>query len=142
MRKLLVPVDGSASADRALRHAIELARDANGGELVLLHVRPEPIIYGEIQVYVPAERMQHLQDRHSHEILRPAADTAQAASVPHTCVVAAGDAAAEIAKAADALGCAGIVMGTRGMSPIGNVLLGSVASNVVHAAHVPVTLVK
>ena len=142
MRKLLVPVDGSDSAKRALEHAIGLARDAGSGELVLLHVHPEPIIYGEIQVYVPAQRMQQLQDWHSHEILRPAAEKAQASSVRHTCVVVAGDAATQIAKAAEAMGCAGIVMGTRGMSPIGNVLLGSVASNVVHQAHVPVTLVK
>src|SRR5262245_6939664 len=142
MRKLLVPIDGSESANRALEHEIGLARDPGEAELVLLHVHPEPVIYGEIQVYVPPQRVQHLQDRHSHDILRPAAETARAASVSHSSVVVAGDAAAEIAKAAEALGCAGIVMGTRGMSPIGNLLLGSVAAQVVHLAHVPVTLVK
>jgi nucleotide-binding universal stress UspA family protein len=142
MRKLLVPIDGSDSANRALEHAIGLAGDGGGAELVLLHVHPEPIIYGEIQVYVPPHRMQQLQDQHSHEILRPAAERTRASSVPHTSVVVAGEAATEIAKAAEALGCAAIVMGTRGMSPIGSLLLGSVASKVVHLAHVPVTLVK
>jgi len=142
MRKLLVPIDGSHSANRALEHAIGLARDPGGAELVLLHVHPEPVIYGEIQVYVPPQRTQQLQDRHSHDILQPAAERTRAGLVSHTSVVVAGDAATEIAKAAEVLGCAGIVMGTRGMSPIGNLLLGSVASQVVHLAHVPVTLVK
>jgi hypothetical protein len=35
-----------------------------------------------------------------------------------------------------------IVMGTRGMTAFGQMLLGSVASRVVHFAAVPVTLVK
>jgi nucleotide-binding universal stress UspA family protein len=33
-------------------------------------------------------------------------------------------------------------MGTRGMSAIGNLFLGSVTTKVVHLANVPVTLVK
>jgi nucleotide-binding universal stress UspA family protein len=35
-----------------------------------------------------------------------------------------------------------IAMGTRGMGTIGNLLMGSVATKVVHLASVPVTLVK
>jgi nucleotide-binding universal stress UspA family protein len=33
-------------------------------------------------------------------------------------------------------------MGTRGMTAIGGLVMGSIATKVVHAAHVPVTLVK
>ncbi|MDP1900390.1 MAG: universal stress protein [Rubrivivax sp.] len=47
-----------------------------------------------------------------------------------------------LARRADELGCDGIVMGTRGMTAIGSVVMGSVATKVVHAANVPVTLVK
>ena len=52
------------------------------------------------------------------------------------------DAATTIARRADSLQCEGIVMGTRGMGAIANLLLGSVAAKVVHLANVPVTLVK
>jgi nucleotide-binding universal stress UspA family protein len=33
-------------------------------------------------------------------------------------------------------------MGTRGLGALGNVLIGSVATKVIHLAHVPVLLVK
>jgi nucleotide-binding universal stress UspA family protein len=35
-----------------------------------------------------------------------------------------------------------IVMGTRGQGAVGNLLLGSVATKVIHLSKVPVTLVK
>jgi nucleotide-binding universal stress UspA family protein len=35
-----------------------------------------------------------------------------------------------------------VVMGPRGLSPVGGLMLGSVASRVVHQMKVPVTLVK
>jgi nucleotide-binding universal stress UspA family protein len=47
-----------------------------------------------------------------------------------------------IARRADELGCDGIVMGTSGRGALGNLLLGSVATKVIHHAKVPVTLVK
>jgi nucleotide-binding universal stress UspA family protein len=142
MRKLLVPIDGSESSLRALDHAIELARAGDAVELDLLHVNPDPIVYGEIQVYVPMERMLELQRKQGEAVLAPAADKARSAGVPCRVEMERGDTAAAIVSRADALGCVGIVMGTRGMSAIGNFLLGSVATKVVHLANVPVTLVK
>jgi nucleotide-binding universal stress UspA family protein len=53
-----------------------------------------------------------------------------------------GDAPAVIANLARRLRCDAIVMGTRGMTLLGNLVLGSVASKVVHFSTVPVTLVK
>jgi nucleotide-binding universal stress UspA family protein len=38
--------------------------------------------------------------------------------------------------------CDGIVMGTRGMSAVGNLVMGSVATKVIHLTKLPVTLVK
>ena len=47
-----------------------------------------------------------------------------------------------LAKRAEELGCDEIIMGTRGMGAIGNLVMGSVATKVVHLAGIPVTLVK
>jgi nucleotide-binding universal stress UspA family protein len=142
MPKLLVAVDGSPSATRAVEYAIKLAKKSGSGTLHLVIVHGEPIIYGEIQVYVPKERMEELQRKHSEDLLRPAVELVRAAGITHTSEILTGDAATMIAKRADELACDGIVMGTRGMGVIGNLMLGSVATKVVHLTTLPVTLVK
>ena len=48
----------------------------------------------------------------------------------------------EVTQAAAKYGCDTVVMGTRGMSSLGNLVMGSVASRVVHGVPVPVLLVK
>lgn len=142
MRKLLVPIDGSDNATRALKYALDLASHDKSIVLHLLTVHPEPIVYGEIQVYVTQEKMEELQKKHSEDILRPADETARAAGVNYTSEILIGDIAPTIAERAESLHCDGIVMGTRGMGAVGNLVMGSVATKVVHLAKCPVTLVK
>ena len=55
---------------------------------------------------------------------------------------AIGDPAAEIVAFANKQRCTGIVMGNRGQHPVAGLLLGSVATKVVHLAKCPVTIVK
>jgi nucleotide-binding universal stress UspA family protein len=142
MRKLLVAVDGSDTANRALDHAIALSKLLPDAQLVVLNVHPEPVVYGEIQVYVSADRMQELQETHVHDIIRRAAKKLEASGTKFTCTVVTGEAGDMIAKTASELKCNAIIMGTRGLSPLGTVLLGSVSAKVIHLADVPVTLVK
>lgn len=142
MRKLLVPFDGSGSALHALQHAISLARENGPIEIHVVTAHAEPESYGEIAVYVSGEKMADLQRRNSEACLEVAERLLEEAAVPYQKEVLIGDLAQVIARRADELGCDGIVMGTRGMAALGGLLMGSVATKVVHAANVPVTLVK
>jgi nucleotide-binding universal stress UspA family protein len=142
MHKLLVPIDGSDHAQRALDYALRLAKEIGGIEFHILTVQPEPNVYGEIQVYITEERMAQLQRRHSQDILAPALEAAKAAGVAHTSEIAVGNAASTISKRADELQCEGIVMGTQGRDAVASMLMGSVALKVVHLSKLPVTLVK
>nr|CAE28875.1 Universal stress protein (Usp) [Rhodopseudomonas palustris CGA009] len=142
MQKILLPYDGSANAGRALDWVIALAHDNVPIELVLVYAHPEPALYGEIAVYVSKEKMDELQREHSDDILQPAIAKLNAANIPLTSEVLTGDTAQRIVKRAEELNCSGIVMGTRGRSAIGNLVLGSVANKVVHLTKLPVTLVK
>ena len=142
MRKLLVPIDGSENATRALDYALRLAKEKGPIELHLVTVHPEPLIYGEIQVYVSKEKMDEMQKAHSEDILRPAMEAAAAAGVPHTSEILIGDTAPMIVAKAEELGCDGIVMGTRGLGAMGNLVMGSVATKVIHLTKLPVTLIK
>jgi nucleotide-binding universal stress UspA family protein len=142
MRKLLVAFDGSDNAVRALHHAIRIVQSGGHDVIHLVTAQDEPRIYGEIAVYVPEATMAELQRRHSEAIVAVAEKPLREAGVPFTTEVLVGPVAPAIARRADELGCDGIVMGTSGMTALGNLLMGSVATKVLHLAHVPVTLVK
>jgi nucleotide-binding universal stress UspA family protein len=142
MHKLLVPVDGSENALRAVRYAITMAKLMERASIHLVHAHDEPRIYGEIAVYVPPEKMAALQREHSEAILAAAEGPLKESGVAYTKDVAVGPVANAIVECAERLGCDAIVMGTRGHSTIGNLLLGSVATKVVHLTRLPVTLVK
>lgn len=142
VRKILVPMDGSESAARALNYALKLAKADKEIEIHLVTVQPEPVVYGEVQLYISQEQWAEILKKQSREILRPAEDTARKAGVPCKSEILVGDTASAIAKHADKLDCDSIIMGSRGMGAIGNLVLGSVATKVVHLTKRPVTLIK
>lgn len=140
--KLLVPVDGSENAMRALRHAITLVKSSPSSSIHLVTAHEEPIVFGEVAVYVSREKMAALQREQSEGPLSMAVQVLEGAGVPHSREILEGPIAQSIARRAEELGCDGIVMGTRGMTALGGLFMGSVATKVVHASKVPVTLVK
>lgn len=142
MRKLLVPFDGSDSAHRALAYAISLVRGPEQGSVHLVHAFQDPVVFGELAAYVPPERVSEIQRKHAQEVLAEARPALQAAGVAFTEDIISGTVAESIVRRAEELGCEAIVMGTRGMTAVGNLLMGSVATRVVHAAKIPVTLVR
>lgn len=142
MRKLLVPVDGSSSALRALRAAVALARLVPDSSLHLVHAYEEPRIYGEIAVYLPRDRMEALQRAHSEGILDRAEAELRNAGVRYTREVLSGPIGHTIAARAEQLGCDAIVMGRHGETSIGELLMGSVAMKVLHLSRLPVMLVR
>lgn len=140
--KLLVPVDGSENAMRALRHAVALAKAIPSSSIHVVTAHEEPIVFGEVAVYVSREKVAELQRKQSEGPLSMAVQVLEAAGVAHSREILEGSIAHAIARRADELGCDGIVMGTRGMTALGGLLMGSVATRVIHLANVPVTLVK
>jgi nucleotide-binding universal stress UspA family protein len=142
MHKLLVPFDGSDNAMRALEHAIRLAKENGPTELAIVYAHEPPIIYGEIEIYLPKEKVKELQQKHGEDILRPAIEKAKEARVRFTSQALIGDIPNSIVSYAETSACDAIVMGTRGMSAIGNLVAGSVATKVIHFTKLPVTLVK
>jgi nucleotide-binding universal stress UspA family protein len=142
MYKLLVPIDSSEPAACALQHAISIAKRDPTVELHIVNAHEPPAVYGEIAVYLSEERARELQRRHSEDILKPALDAARAAGVRYVGEILIGDVPTALVRYADEKGCDGIVMGTRGMGAIGNLVMGSVATKVIHLTKLPVTLVK
>jgi nucleotide-binding universal stress UspA family protein len=145
MRRLLVPLDGSQPSDRALDHAIGLAetfRDCGPIHIHVLCVHEMPLDYGRSAAYFTAEQIAQMEEQFSASVLQPAIGKLKMAGVSFSSESAAGEVAHAIVGSAGKQGCDAIIMGTRGMGSIGSLMLGSVATKVVHLAALPVTLIK
>jgi nucleotide-binding universal stress UspA family protein len=142
MQKVLVPFDGSENVKRALKYLVEFSRVYPGLEVHVLNVQSAPVLYGDYITREMVEQMTTSALQHSADVNNEAAEILQAANVRHQIHQSTGEVVKEVAKAVKALGCDTVVMGTRGMSNLSNLLMGSVASRVVHEVSVPVLLVK
>jgi len=140
MLKVLAAIDGSMPADRAVEHVVRLAKNGTPVEVLLLNVQPE------IATSQTHGMGQDAMVAHRHELGQRAAEIAervlQAAGIHYELRVQTGDAAETITRMAKEQGSDLIVMGTRGMGAIENLVIGSVAYKVVHLARAPVTMVK
>ena len=140
--KILLPVDGSDCALRAVGHLIaHTAWFREVPEIHLLHVQP-PIPIGRALAHVGKETLHSHYMEESREHLLGAQQRLDAANRFHTTHVHVGQAAEVIARLADELKCDLIVMGSHGRGGIAGLIMGSVASRVLHLAPCPVLLVK
>lgn len=142
MRRLLVAIDGSDDALRALDFAVLQARLAPAAELHVLTVQMPPSANTAWEIYVTPEHIHKVATERSRAILDAAAARLADTGCDYKLEQMEGEPASTIAARAAELDCEAIVMGTHGRGQLGVLLLGSVAQRVVHYATVPVTLVK
>ena len=147
MKKLLVPLDGSEPAFKALDVALQLA-DRDGGEMRLLHVTPTRDVPEGLRRFAEVEHMEHgaewLYDKAIGERILDAAEERMGERRPATLDVAVvcGDAAEAIVGAARSGHCDAIVMGSRGLAELAGLVMGSVSRKVMHAAPCTVIVVR
>jgi nucleotide-binding universal stress UspA family protein len=139
MLKVLVPVDGSENSNRVARYVLKLASELKEPlDIHLLNVQhPLP---GTIKGV--AEQAKQFHNEEGLAALVNAKKILDDAGVKYTHHIRVGDVGSSVAHLVDELKCDQVVMGTRGMSSIGNMLMGSVATKVLHLVNVPVILVK
>jgi nucleotide-binding universal stress UspA family protein len=143
LKRILVPLDGSALARQALPLAAELAISTHA-ELILLTVHAPPLgeALEEVSSYPRSgELLAALCDRVLSE-LGDVADELHQQQVPITPVAVEGFPAEAIIDEAARRHVDLIVMATHGYSGLRRWALGSVADKVVHAATTPLLLVR
>lgn len=139
--QVLVPLDGSDEAEKALSPARDLALTL-GSELLLLSVVEPIAVYpyrhleaiGDLAEIQEAEAEQYLGQVATK--LRTADGVAVSTRITH------GEAAAQICAVAREVDAAAIAMFTHGRSGLARVLLGSVATRTLHQSTVPVLIYR
>jgi len=142
MAKILVPYDGSDSAQHALQYVISSLAPYMPVTVHVLNVQEPPVMYSEFPAYQMVEQLMDAARAQGDRLTQEAAQRLATAGVAHTTQVVVGNTAQTIADAAEEHAVDQIVMGTRGMGALSNLIVGSVATKVIHDATCPVTLVK
>lgn len=141
MLKILLPVDGSENSDRAARHLIGMAGHCGPLGIHVVNVQP-PFLYVEVLLKPRQEVIDAWAHKAGKEASRSACALLDTAGLSYTLELAEGEVAETLVRCAEREKCDMMVMGTRGMGTVASLVLGSVATKVIHLAHIPVTLVK
>jgi len=141
--KLLLAVDGSDSAIRATQKLVESAgwfKEPLEIELVTVHL-PLPHVGGFAGAVVSHDMIEKYYSEEGGKALAPARKLLDAAGVRYVPHILVGEVAQGIVAHSEKTGCKMIYMGTRGMSAMSNMMVGSVATKVLHLCTIPVVLV-
>ena len=139
--KILVPLDGSALAERAIRHAQEIARGARAEILLLQAVNfPMPVVPEAI--LVPDAKWLDEAKKEAARYLDGIAASLRRAGIRVRTLLDERPPADAILHVATREKVDLIVMSTHGRGGFGRMLMGSVAESVFHATSRTVMLVK
>ncbi len=143
MEKILFPVDGSDHAVRAAEFLVSSrAKHAKAGELELHLLNVQTPLPSLASQAAGADRVRQHHHDEGLEALKRVRAVLDAAGVAYVFHIGVGEPAEVIASYVKDKGCGEVVMGTRGLGSVSSMVLGSVATKVIHLASVPVTLVK
>lgn len=143
-KHLLIAFDGTELAEKALEHAIDLAK-ASGGKVTAVNITMPwtSVAAGEVAIMFPPEDYEKSAAHEAHKRLKTAAEAAEARGVPCE-ILHLSDAQPHkaIVETAAQKGCDLIVMGSHGRRGIAGLLLGSVAMKTLTHAHIPVLIYR
>jgi nucleotide-binding universal stress UspA family protein len=142
--KILLAVDSSDYSRRAVDVALGLA-GRFGGEVLVFHVREWTVSAAGA---FPTDGMAAVdleREQEADALVRGVVRTLEDGGVKATAEVRSasrGQVAGQILEEAKDVGAGLIVMGTRGLSDLSGLLLGSVAHKVLHLAECPVLITR
>jgi nucleotide-binding universal stress UspA family protein len=143
-RRILVPIDGSATAERGLREAVALAADLQAS-VHLLHAVDTALLYVEMAPSAAVQQaIDAITERGAALLAHARERVASAGVAAETELIDAGGrrVADAIVDAAARAGADLVVMGTHGRRGLNRLALGSDAELVVRLSPVPVLLVR
>jgi nucleotide-binding universal stress UspA family protein len=144
LRHILIPLDGSDLAERAIPVAAQIAKATEGSAISLVRIVRAPAEFEtsatDTAVWAPAADED--EKREANNYLHEVAQRPELAGVAVTERIYAGPPSATLLMAAKSLGVDLIVMTSRGRSGITRWLLGSVAEGVSRESPAPTLIVR
>jgi nucleotide-binding universal stress UspA family protein len=141
VQHVLVPIDFSATPDRALAYAIALAQQLQA-RLTLLHVLDmTPVTMDEMTPGVAAIYLE-AQETEAQRLLQASRERVQRAGLQGESLLVQGTPTQTILDTASEQGVDLIIIGTHGRTGLTHVFLGSVAEHVVRQGPCPVLVVR
>ncbi len=141
VQRILVPLDFSRHADFVLEWATHLAKE-HGSRLLLLHAYHLPVEFQQLEgAYLPQDFWASVKAE-AEQNLQRYAEPLRAQGLSVDLLVREGYPATVIEQEAVDQRADLIVIGTRGLSGLKHLLLGSIAERVVQKAPCPVLTVK
>lgn len=137
IEKIIVPVDFSAHSQNALEYAIDLSKEWKV-KIIILHAFSIPELVGSPVdgAYIPPILdQQELAQQHMEKFLK---ENKRLKDVAYQTELIMGTAIDIVPNIVDNKSKAMVVMGTRGMNNLSNIIMGSITARVIEESPVPV----
>ncbi|HEX3033385.1 MAG TPA: universal stress protein [Bacillota bacterium] len=146
MKKILLPTDGSAHSLKAAEYARELMERFPESFLTIIHVTDLPrdfLAHGYMpEAVIDPQIVQALADERDERIMDATFAKFEGLEERVNMITRTGIPVEIICHYAETQGCDLIVVGSRGLSEIKGLFLGSVSDRISHLAVCPVLIVK
>jgi nucleotide-binding universal stress UspA family protein len=137
-KKILNPVDGSSHSINSTRYAIDLAKKFES-QILLLHCHARfPVVLSEPYFQQAIDEIM----KSSEDLVKPFEEMLKKAGVSYETRILEGTPGTHIADVARIEKMDLIVMGSRGVSDLAGLFLGSVAHQVLNKSECPVFITK
>jgi len=140
--KILIPVDGSANADRAVEYVIHYSDKLKDvPKIYLLNVQWK-LALGNVKLFIDQTTVNEYYREQGAAALAQARAKLDSAKFAYNYHISIGSPAEAVVRYSQEEQIDQIVMSAQGQETLSNFLLGSTASKIVQMARIPVLLVK
>ena len=140
IRRILVPVDFTETAERAFQYAVELARKFDASVTVLHAYQIPAYGFPDAAIIASAELATQMANA-GQARLDSLIDSNKTSGISMTAILRDGVPWEEIKAVAEEVHADLIVIGTHGRRGLARALLGSVAENVIRTSNLPVLVI-
>ncbi|HLS21318.1 MAG TPA: universal stress protein [Paenalcaligenes sp.] len=141
MKNILVLIDGSEPSLRAIQYALTLAQRVEDATVHVVNIQV-PITPGRAARFFSQEVLEDYYSEEGHHVMAKANEILADAPVKVIKKVIVGKLEDSVRDYIEDHECSHAVMGTRGLSAVPGIFLGSVTTRMIQAVDIPLTLVK